>query len=100
MKLDKIISSAKAELDNQVSRAYQILGAKPGPGIDIEIQPTYPVSRTYKLVGLTKAGKAFVAKFWSWPVYSNHQLGEFKRQANDWEITYRTALHYERIHDE
>jgi hypothetical protein len=95
-KFEQLIKQGIEEIDAQMERAYQILGAKPGPGIDIEIHPDYPITQRYRLIGLTKAGKAFISKFWIDPiVQSNHQLGEFKRQANDWQLTYRVAVKFE-----
>jgi hypothetical protein len=81
-----------------VSRAYEILGAKPGPGIDIDVHPSATeMNGTWCLVGLTKAGTAFIAKFWPSLIRSNHQLAAFKRQAEEWGLKYHVIVKFESL---
>lgn len=77
---------AKANED----RAYRILGARPGPGIDILIYPNEPIDGKWYVDGQTQAGKLFVHKFWRWQPLNNQKVAEMRKQANDWRLTHRT----------
>jgi hypothetical protein len=95
---DWLAESAATNLD----RALGILGAKPGPGIDINVHPaTEPMNDTWILLGQTKAGRAFVSKFWADPViHNNKQLLAFKRQCDDWSLKYHIYIKFESLEKE
>jgi hypothetical protein len=84
-----------------VSRAYDILGAKPGPGIDVEVYPDITddngVSGIWCAVGLTKAGVAFVRKFWPGLIRNNNHLAVFKRQCEEWGLKYHISVKFESL---
>lgn len=102
MKLESIMQAIREQIDDQIENAYKILGAKPGPGIDIEVYPaTNPMAQSYYLSGCTQAGKNFIYRFWSDPlIRSNHQLGQFKRQAEEWNLKYKIIIKFESISEE
>ena len=78
--------------DANASRAYQILGANPGPGIDLLVHPVEPLDGKWFVDGLTKAGHAFINKFWRWQPLNNQKLAEMKKQAREWELTLQTKF--------
>lgn len=87
--LENIIEDLAKEADDQIKRAYNILGAHPGPGTDLLIKPIEPVCGRWTCVGLTQAGKNFVAKFWfAQPIESNRELAQLKREATDWKLQF------------
>jgi len=96
--VEKCVSSLKAIIDSmieqaesQVERAYAILGAAPGPGTDLLIYPVQPICGKWLVSGLNFAGRAFVEKFWFvQPIGSNHELARLKREADNWQLKYRT----------
>ena len=91
---------AETAIDN-LDKAYSILGARPGPGTDIEVYPAAsPMNDTWRLVGLTPAGTAFVIKFWAnTTIESNKQLSAFKRHVDEWGLTHRVIIKWEKIDD-
>jgi len=90
MSLSKIVESFADKIDEQLDKAYHILGAKPGPGVDIMIYPTYPICGKWMTMGATQAGSAFINKFWPvQPIPSNTHLDRFKRQAESWGLKYK-----------
>jgi hypothetical protein len=76
------------------NKAYAILGAHPGPGIDLVIHPVEPLCGKWFVTGKTKAGAAFVRQWWSAQPMSNQHLAEMRKQANNWNLTYTTKLSY------
>ena len=84
--LDDVIEQADLNED----RAYRILGARPGPGLDIMVHPVEPLCGKWLVDGLTSAGRAFVDKFWRWQPLSNQKLAEMKKQARHWELSIET----------
>lgn len=96
--IDKLTDILAEQAEDNIERAYRILGARPGPGIDIEVFPTMPMNGTWYLSGCTVAGRAFVKKFWPDPfVGSNNVLGLFKRQAEEWGLKYRVVVKFESL---
>jgi hypothetical protein len=94
---DWLVETAIDNLD----KAYHILGARPGPGIDINIHPSKPMNDTWHLEGETKAGKAFIAKFWADPtIHNNKQLVAFKRQCDDWGLKFHVIINFESLERE
>ena len=90
MSLKAIMDELAREAGDQIERAYRILGAKPGPGVDLLIYPVQPVCGKWMVSGLTPAGTAFVNKFWfAQPIGSNTELKQLKAEANDWQLKYR-----------
>ena len=84
----KLINKAKAQED----RAYDILGGRPGPGIDLLIFPVEPMCVMWYCNGLTKAGQGFVFKFYMEQPFNNYVLAKLKREASDWALTYQIKL--------
>jgi len=89
-KLAKIVADLKAIAESNEDRAYHILGARPGPGIDLLIEPQVPLNSKWHVSGQTHAGASFVFKFWLEQPLSNQKLAEMKKQANEWQLTYET----------
>jgi hypothetical protein len=90
MKLAEIVADLKAIAESNEDRAYRILGARPGPGIDLLINPQVPLNGKWHVKGKTVAGSGFVFKFWIEQPLSNQKLAEMKKQANEWQLTYET----------
>jgi hypothetical protein len=99
--LNSLVDWLSDTASSNVSRAYEILGAEPGPGIDIDVYPSLTeINGTWHLVGLTKAGTAFIAKFWPSLIRSNHQLAAFKRQCEEWGLKYHVLVKFESLEKE
>jgi hypothetical protein len=90
MSLKSIVSSLQKIANSNADRAYAILGARPGPGLDLLINPEEPLCGKWYVTGKTPAGQAFISKFWQWQPLSNQKLAEMKKQAIDWDLTFRT----------
>lgn len=90
MKLAEIVAELKVIAESNEERAYRILGARPGPGIDLLIKPQVPLNSRWHVMGQTTAGSAFVHKFWLEQPLSNQKLAEMKKQANEWKLSYET----------
>ena len=90
MSLKSIVQKLTGQAEANEERAFRILGARPGPGIDILIKPEEPLCGKWFVTGKTKAGAAFIDKFWRWQPLSNQKLAEMKKQALAWSLTFRT----------
>jgi hypothetical protein len=90
MSLKSIVSGLQKIAYSNADRAYAILGSRPGPGLDLLIKPEEPLCGKWYVVGKTPAGQAFISKFWQWQPLSNQKLAEMKKQAIDWDLTFRT----------
>lgn len=90
MSLKSIVSGLKRIAESNADRAYAILGARPGPGLDLLIKPEEPLCGLWYVVGKTPAGEAFIRKFWQWQPLSNQKVAEMKKQAMDWDLTFET----------
>jgi len=88
MSLKSIVDDLIKDANDQVDRAYRILGARPGPGIDLIFKPLSPVGSGWLATGKTNAGKAFVAKFWANQPIEYNEIGQLKREANDWGLRF------------
>lgn len=88
-----------ARAANNLDKAHAILGAKPGPGNDIDVFPSaIALNGSWYLVGITAAGKSFIAKFWPEPtIKTNNQLYAFKRQAEEWGLQYHVIVKFESL---
>ena len=71
-------------------RAYADLGAKPGPGIDIFIHPTNPISAYWNLEGKTECGKLWLKHMGYTDSVSNTRLAKMKQEAQEWRLSYHT----------
>lgn len=101
MLLQKLVDILSMNADTNLDRAYKILGAKPGPGLDLEIWPVEPVCGKWFASGCTKAGRAFISKFWAdQPIRNNKSLGRLKREATEWGLKYKVTLKFEPIESE
>lgn len=90
MSLKAIVDGLIEQAADQVERAYRILGARPGPGLDLTIYPVQPICGKWMVTGLTPAGQAFVSKFWfAQPIESNNELKRLKAEAEDWNLKYK-----------
>ena len=87
---NSIIDAMLKEASDQFELAYRILGAKPGPGIDILIYPVQPLCGRWMVTGLTPAGRNFIKKFWYRSIETNRDLAQFKHEAIHWQLKYRT----------
>lgn len=58
--MKEIITKLVEQSEQNKSRAYSILGAEPGPGLDIIFTPELPVAHFYKITVLTPAGLGFM----------------------------------------
>jgi hypothetical protein len=85
MSLKAIVEDLAKQAEDQVDRAYRILGATPGPGTDLLVYPVQPINGMWMVSGLTPAGRAFVGKFWSAQPF--HELKRLKSEARDWQLT-------------
>lgn len=91
--MNKIIDTLKGIADENERRAFKILGAKPGPGLDLEIVPVEPLCGKWFVTGLTAAGRGFVERFWfEQPLQNNHKLAQLKREAIDWGLKFHVVL--------
>jgi|SRR5215831_6275861 len=91
MSLKAIVADLKHKAEEQEANAYRILGAQPGPGIDLLIYPVEPMCGEWNVDGLTKAGTLFLAKFWPFqPIKSNQHIDQLRREARDWNLKYET----------
>lgn len=94
MSLKSIVQKLTGLAEANEERAYRILGARPGPGIDLLIKPEEPLCGLWHIFGQTPAGTAFVNKFWRWQPISSQKLSTMKKQALDWGLTYKTNYPY------
>lgn len=94
MSLKSIVSKLTSLADDNEERAFKILGARPGPGIDLLIKPQEPLCGKWFVAGQTAAGTAFVEKFWRWQPLSSQKLAEMKKQAFAWGLSFRTDYPY------
>jgi hypothetical protein len=90
MSLGSIVRKLADQAKWNENKAYAILGARPGPGIDLLIRPKEPICGRWFVEGLTRAGKGFIAKFWSEQPLSNQRVAEMRKQATDWGLTFET----------
>lgn len=87
--LARVIDSLRKQAEDQREQAYRILGAKPGPGLDLLIHPQEPMDGQWFAEGLTEAGRNFIAKFWLEQPLSTHKLRQLKSEAMDWGLKYQ-----------
>jgi hypothetical protein len=90
MGLKQIVSDLQAQAKENETRAYKILGARPGPGYDLLIHPIEPLCGQWFVDGLTPAGVAFVKRFWEYQPLSSQKIAEMRKQATIWGLTFQT----------
>ena len=88
--IDDIIAPLGSIAAINRERAYSVLGARPGPGVDIVIKPTNPVSGKYDLEGKTQAGKAYLEFFPPSQIDAGWRLRRFKEELTDFGLTFET----------
>lgn len=90
------MDNLKAKAEANLNRAYKTLGASPGPGYDIVIRSTNPVSTYWEVRWATKCGEMWLKHMYTWPkgftmqLFSNEKLANMKRAAVDWGLSYHT----------
>ena len=94
MKLSTAMRRLLEKAKTQEDRAYEILGARPGPGVDILVRPVEPMCGKWYANGLTKAGTNFINKFYMEQPFDNFALSRLKREAADWALKYQIRLPY------
>jgi hypothetical protein len=99
MTLKSIVARLVDFAKNNEERAFAILGARPGPGIDILIKPVEPLCGRWNVFGQTIAGKGFIEKFWNFQPLNNQRVAEMRKQANEWGLTYETVYQVLSISD-
>lgn len=79
-------------IDKYRSDTAAILGHEPGPGYDIAITPTNPVSKSWNLVPRSPAGKAYLAKVRNGNhlAIDNTDLQSIKFSLTEWGLSYFT----------
>jgi hypothetical protein len=98
--LTSIVKSLVEQANENEDRAYRILGARPGPGVDVLIQPSEVVlDGRWKAEGLTKAGRNFVARWWFEQPLSNQKVAEMRKQLIDWNLSWRTLVPIQPLED-
>lgn len=94
MTIRSVVKTLIDRADFNKNKAYGILGARPGPGIDLRIHPVEPLCGRWFVDGQTLAGLAFVRKFWHAQPMSNQHIAEMRKQATAWGLTFTTKLVY------
>lgn len=90
MGIHKILSDLEQIGRERLAEAYAEIGGPPGPGIDIEVIPTKPASKTFFLYGLTTAGKGYLNLFYpDRAVNTGWQMRAFRANLEDWGLTFR-----------
>lgn len=95
MTLKSLVKTLAAFAKNNEERAFSILGARPGPGIDILISPMEPICGKWFAKGLTECGTAFIDKFWLFQPLTNQRVAELRKQATDWGLSFRTEYTFQ-----
>lgn len=88
MSLKSIVAELAEQAAENQDRAYDILGARPGPGYDILVYPIEPVCNQWFAEGLTAAGVAFIKRFWEFQPLSSQKVAEMRKQATEWGLTF------------
>lgn len=81
------VKSIIASVRDREGRARELIG-EPGPGIDIYVIPSLPLSDSWALVPKTSAGAKFLSLLWPDPPRSAGALTEFKRECADWGLSF------------
>lgn len=73
-------------------RSIALLGHRPGPGYDIVITPTRPVSASWNLEGRTQAGKAYLirVRHGNRLAIDNRDLQQIKANLQEWGLSFHT----------
>lgn len=92
MSLKSIVADLRDQAKENETRAYNILGARPGPGYDLLISPVEPLCGQWFVEGLTQAGRAFVKRFWEYQPLSSQHIAEMRKQATEWGLSFMTKF--------
>lgn len=85
-----VVDLAKRLREKRLAHAWIVLGATPGPGIDIRIQPR--TKMVFALEPLTKAGETFVMLFYpARMVGGGQRLAMFRIHCQEFELTFDTT---------
>lgn len=87
--MNKVFDDLIASATTKEGNAKELIGI-PGPGIDIIIKPTDPLSGQWNLTPLTNAGRRFINLNWPSGINSNSALAQFKSQCADWGLATHT----------
>lgn len=88
--LPSIIATLKGAAASTRADAYASIGGLPGPGLDILIIPSKPITLTYGLKGLTPAGKGWIKKFYpDLRITAGREMRTMKEALADWELTWK-----------
>lgn len=86
-----IIDGLVEKSDLNRSRAYQLFGSDPGPGIDIIFLPDLPVAHWYTIRCMSLAGAGFVQKLWAGDGrVSSASLTKMKRELAEFGLSFHT----------
>src|SRR5262245_19810258 len=92
MKFSASVKRLLGKAKSQEAKAYMILGARPGPGLDLLISPVQPMCGMWYVRGLSNAGRAFVHKFYMEQPFNNYILAKMRREAMEWKLTFETEF--------
>ena len=82
--------AAQAALQLRVDQMI-CLGAEAGPGNDIVISPSNPISERWKLEAKTPAGRGLLERIWQRDFILNpSDLAKFKALCEDWGLSHET----------
>lgn len=84
------LSNLKTAANARLNKAYDTLGARPGPGIDIWIKPTNPISANWEVEGKTECGTRWLRHQKYERLIDNTRLAIMKQQAADWGLSFHT----------
>ena len=84
-----ILKSLHETREQAQRRAWEELGASPGPGPDVAILPQ--ANLTFTLQGLTDAGKGFLNLFYLDSKLNPHEVVRFKRHLASFGMTFIQA---------
>lgn len=90
--LSRIIADLTSKASVNESRAFSILGAHPGPGIDIIFLPDLPVAHAYTIKVLTPAGLGFMRVLYNSQgrISEGWELVKMKRELAEFGLSFHT----------
>lgn len=91
MSVEDEVRRLSAIASTRLDQAYAELGFRPGPGVDIFIVPTSPISQVWNLRPATDCGKAFLLRFHpTYIIQNGRPLRDFRDSCIDWGLTFST----------
>lgn len=82
---------------NLLEAQEAVLGFRSGPGIDITVRTTSPVTGDRVLVPVSKAGQAFLARFYQSKLIPLSELSKFARLTHEWGLSINTVWEPEEL---